>query len=141
MRIFEILIIASLLLTWVFSITRLRSPLPRAGSTLKYGKAARAFPVWLSGAGLALVALHLVFEGYRWQMVPAYALVVIFFLLALWRAAASGRDGLPAAQESSRPLALCGAACAARGWMRTISPYAHHKNRAIPNPSASPVET
>lgn len=43
-------------------------------------------PRWLYWAALGLVALHLIVEGYRWQMVPAYLLVTAISLPAVVRA-------------------------------------------------------
>ena len=49
----------------------------------------RKRPHWLlifPGLATLFTALHLAFEGYRWQMVPAYGLTAVFFLLGLrWR--------------------------------------------------------
>ena len=45
-------------------------------------------PRWidlLPGAALLLMIIQLVVEGYRWQMLPLYALVVVLFLLTLPR--------------------------------------------------------
>lgn len=36
-------------------------------------------------AGIILLLLHLVLEGYRWQVIPAYGLTAVLFLAALWR--------------------------------------------------------
>jgi hypothetical protein len=47
-------------------------------------------------AALLLVLLHLIFEGYRWQMVPAYALTALLFLATL-------RDILPRGEVPTRP--------------------------------------
>lgn len=33
---------------------------------------------------LSLVATHLISEGYRWQMIPAYGVAVVLLLLCLW---------------------------------------------------------
>ncbi|WP_420644840.1 alpha/beta hydrolase family protein [Candidatus Leptofilum sp.] len=53
----------------------------------------RKRPHWLlilPGLATLFAALHLAFEGYRWQMIPAYGLTAVFFLLALrWRDATS----------------------------------------------------
>jgi predicted dienelactone hydrolase len=38
---------------------------------------------WLPTTALALALLHLALEGYRWQMIPLYLLVVALFLLSL----------------------------------------------------------
>ena len=45
-------------------------------------------PFWanyLPGAAILLILVHLIREGYRWQMVPAYALVVLLFVLSVPR--------------------------------------------------------
>ncbi|MGH8679471.1 MAG: alpha/beta hydrolase family protein [Burkholderiales bacterium] len=75
MRIFEILLLATLL----------------TGVVLLFLPAARR-PAWrqaLPWLGLALIALHLLIEGYRWQMVPAYALTAILLLAGLRARAAA----------------------------------------------------
>ena len=38
----------------------------------------------LPAAGVLLMLLHFVIEGYRWQMVPLYGLVLFFLTLSLW---------------------------------------------------------
>ncbi|MGH8250030.1 MAG: alpha/beta hydrolase family protein [Steroidobacteraceae bacterium] len=66
MRILEVLLLAALLPT-LFSLFMAKPARPR----------------WLRclpALGLVLLALHLLTEGYRWQMVPAYALTVLFLL-------------------------------------------------------------
>nr|ATZ76730.1 Lip114 [uncultured bacterium] len=40
---------------------------------------------YLPGAAILLILIHLVVEGYRWQMVPAYALTALLFLLSVPR--------------------------------------------------------
>ncbi|WP_420632051.1 alpha/beta hydrolase family protein [Candidatus Leptofilum sp.] len=71
MRLFEILILIVLLLTLLWLLF------------------SRKRPHWLlvpPGLAVLFAALHLAFEGYRWQMVPAYGLTAVCFLLALrWR--------------------------------------------------------
>jgi len=45
-------------------------------------------PSWtnyLPGAVILLILIHLVMEGYRWQMVPTYALAILLFVLSLLR--------------------------------------------------------
>jgi hypothetical protein len=70
MRLLEILILISLLsslLIWLLPPLKLR---------------------WLpftTGAGVVLTLLHLVLEGYRWQMIPLYVLVFLLFILSLPR--------------------------------------------------------
>jgi predicted dienelactone hydrolase len=66
MRLIEILILVWLLLMWVL-LRRTRPP------GLK----------WLSATAVLLVILHLILEGYRWQMVPAYLLVAGLIVWAL----------------------------------------------------------
>jgi predicted dienelactone hydrolase len=69
MRILEILTLATLLTTFigVFVPERKR---PR-------------WIAFLPGLAVLLVLAHLVLEGYRWQMVPAYGLTVLAFLAAV----------------------------------------------------------
>jgi predicted dienelactone hydrolase len=71
MRLFEILLLIALLLPLLWLLVN------------------RKRPHWLlilPGLATLFTALHLAFEGYRWQMVPAYALTAVFFILALrWR--------------------------------------------------------
>lgn len=53
-----------------------------------------------------LVIVHLVFEKYRWQMVPAYGLILLFFLLSIsW--IKRGRR-LPDKQSHGRVLTIIG---------------------------------
>lgn len=57
-------------------------------------------PTWLALFAVVPVVVglaHLLIEGYRWQMVPAYALAVFFLLLAL-----AGRQRQPAVATRSR---------------------------------------
>ena len=66
MRLFEILTLATLLLTFIGFL------LPRS-----------KWPRWMAflpGMAVLLILLHLITEGYRWQMVPAYALAALTFL-------------------------------------------------------------
>ncbi len=68
----------------------------------------RARPRWIDLLVLAapIVALvHLVAEGYRWQMIPAYALVVLLFGMALWR---RFRPGNPRRRIASIAFGLLG---------------------------------
>ena len=60
MRLIEILILVCCLLLLVWPLLRRAGP-----SWLK----------WLSATAVLLVILHLIIEGYRWQMVPAYGLI------------------------------------------------------------------
>jgi hypothetical protein len=66
MRILEILILATLLLTYL-------------GFFVPEGKRPR-WMAFLPSLIVLLVLAHLVLEGYRWQMVPAYALTALTFL-------------------------------------------------------------
>jgi predicted dienelactone hydrolase len=66
MRILEILTCATLLLTFI-------------GFFVPRGKKPR-WVAFLPSLIVLLVLAHLVLEGYRWQMVPAYALTVLTFL-------------------------------------------------------------
>ncbi len=66
-------------------------------------------PDWrhtLPGLGIVLVVAHLVVEGYRWQMVPAYALTGAFLLASL---RALARRDPPPASRWRRALAILGA--------------------------------
>lgn len=69
MRIFEAAILASLLAILTGCFLR---PARRPG-----------WLVYLPGAALALVLIHLAVDGYRWQMVPAYAMVLILLVSTL----------------------------------------------------------
>jgi hypothetical protein len=42
-------------------------------------------PDWLSLAALPVALLHLLLEGYRWQMIPVYGLVVVLSVGAIGR--------------------------------------------------------
>lgn len=95
MRILEILLLATLLPGVAFLF------LP-----------ARRRPRWrhyLPILGLVLIVLHLVVEGYRWQMVPAYALTGAF-LLASRRTVARRVPDPPPASRWRKALAIVGAA-------------------------------
>jgi hypothetical protein len=37
---------------------------------------------WLPSLSIVIVVLHLLLEKYRWQMLPAYSLALLFFLLS-----------------------------------------------------------
>lgn len=85
MRPFEIVILAGLLLVLLGCIP------PRS-----------LRPPWLAyvpGLTLALVVVHLLLEGYRWQMVPAYSLAMLLFFLSLTR---PGREDAPPDEQTSR---------------------------------------
>jgi len=63
----------------------------------------RKRPRWIDFLPLVAVLLlliHLIREGYRWQMVPAYALTGLAFLLTVWRAFRPGP--VPADKPVSR---------------------------------------
>ena len=66
MRILEILTLATLLLTYL-------------GFFVPEGKRPR-WMAFLPSLAVVLALTHLILEGYRWQMVPAYALTVLTFL-------------------------------------------------------------
>ena len=68
MRLLEILILVALLLPLIWQLFSRNRP-----------KWLAVFPI----VGLLVTILHLVLEGYRWQMVPAYLLTAVFFLLAV----------------------------------------------------------
>ncbi|MCI0356398.1 MAG: hypothetical protein L0099_15375 [Acidobacteria bacterium] len=86
MRIFEILLLATLLPSFVgLFVTRQRKP-----RWLHY------LPV----LGVVFIALHLLTEGYRWQMVPAYVLTAVFLLAS---ALAFSRKGLPSDSPQNPP--------------------------------------
>ncbi len=94
MRILEILLLATLLLC----VIALFLPAPRR-------------PYWrhyLPALGIVLIVLHLVIEGYRWQMVPAYALTLVFLLAALRALRRRVSDPLPASRWR-RAFAIVGA--------------------------------
>ena len=40
---------------------------------------------WISVAALGVMALHLIFEGYRWQMIPLYGITIGMGIYSLWR--------------------------------------------------------
>ncbi len=71
MRLFEILLLIALLVLLLWLLVSRKRP---------------SWLLALPGLATLLAALHFAFEGYRWQMVPAYGLTAVFFLLALrWR--------------------------------------------------------
>jgi len=85
MRLFETLTLITLLLSLLsFFVPRGKRP---------------RWMAFLPGLALLLVLAHLVLEGYRWQMIPAYALTVLT-CLATARATIQGAD--PQAKPSSR---------------------------------------
>ena len=86
MRFFEALTILSLAAT---------------ACALMWAPARRARPVqWLPWAAGGAVVLHFALEGARWQMVPAYALAIVFAVLSLraMRAEPDAASGEPAAR-------------------------------------------
>lgn len=70
MRLIETLILVCCLLLLVWSLKRKTHP---------------RWLDWLSVTAVLLLILHLIFEGYRWQMVPAYMLVAGLVALTLSR--------------------------------------------------------
>ena len=68
MRPLEILILVALLSPLIWQLFSRNRP-----------KWLAVFPI----VGLLVTILHLVLEGYRWQMIPAYLLTAVFFLLAV----------------------------------------------------------
>ena len=56
-------------------IIRIILPLFRRGRWIEWG----------SLAVLSVMALHLIFEGYRWQMIPLYGITLWLSAIAFWR--------------------------------------------------------
>ncbi len=71
MRLFEILILSTLFVSWVGVAF---PPIKRS-----------SWIVYIPGLGILLTLIHLGLEKFRWQMLPAYALVLIVFFLSLRR--------------------------------------------------------
>ncbi len=40
---------------------------------------------WISVTALGVMGLHLIFEGYRWQMIPLYAITLGMSIFSIWR--------------------------------------------------------
>ena len=40
---------------------------------------------WISVAALGVMGLHLIFEGYRWQMIPLYGITLGLACFSIWR--------------------------------------------------------
>ncbi|MGH8250025.1 MAG: alpha/beta hydrolase family protein [Steroidobacteraceae bacterium] len=100
MRILEILILAILL--------------PGFGSLFVAPQKRSHWLRYLPGLGAVFIALHLLMEGYRWQMVPAYALTTAFVVPLAWRFAQQGHlsselRGPPAASRWRTALRITGA--------------------------------
>jgi predicted dienelactone hydrolase len=82
-------------------------------SLLAYLVPTRRWPRWLfllPAVAALLVVIHLVVEGYRWQMVPAYALAAIMLVGMVWgiRQAAESQREAPSLRR--RILTLFGVA-------------------------------
>ena len=69
MRLFELLLIFSLIFLWSVVVNPKRRQL------------FLALPI----ASLSLLLIHLLIEGYRWQMIPAYGLTAVLSLYSLWQ--------------------------------------------------------
>ncbi len=68
MRTLELILVLVLL-------TRFVAPLIRKESWVE----------WISVTALGVLGLHLVFEGYRWQMVPLYGITLGMGIFSIWR--------------------------------------------------------
>jgi len=42
---------------------------------------------WVSLVALGVMSLHLIFEGYRWQMIPLYGITIGLSVISIWRVA------------------------------------------------------
>ena len=73
---------------------------------------ARRWRSWLPVAALAATAAHLLLEGYRWQMVPLYALVVVLAALDAIRLLRPGRASRPQTRPARRTR---------RGWAALVA--------------------
>ena len=70
-------------------------------------------PRWLSilpALAALLVVIHLAAEGYRWQMVPAYALAAIMLFRMVWGIRQAAKPQREAPSRRRRILALFGVA-------------------------------
>lgn len=91
MRTLEILLAATLLLTLI-------------GFFFRQDTRPHIF-TFLPSVGLLLIVLHLIIEGYRWQMLPMYALTVILFLVTVKRLV-KGKTLSPTRPASRKRTAL-----------------------------------
>lgn len=76
-----------LALTLIHSLILTMFIVPPMRRRVSKGGAARTSLIALLIASLALIGIHLLIEGYRWQMIPIYALTAInaTILLGIWR--------------------------------------------------------
>jgi len=88
MRTFEILILATLFLSFLVHFWRVEKRPSQAN--------------YLPGLALLFILIHLVIERYRWQMVPAYALAILLFALSLPQLL--GKKAKPPAARSRKIL-------------------------------------
>lgn len=72
MRFFEILLLATAALTLFWTFLPLRRPF------------------WLEWLPVGALLLHAIFEGYRWQMLPGYAVTAVLLLISLIRLQKNG---------------------------------------------------
>jgi hypothetical protein len=82
-------------------------------SLLAYLIPIRRRPRWLfllPALAALLVLIHLVVEGYRWQMVPAYALAAIILAGMVWGIRQAAKPQCEAPSRGRRILALYGVA-------------------------------
>jgi len=91
-RLFEILIYITIFVRWIgYAFPSIkRSP----------------WIVYIPGLGMLFTLIHLGLEKFRWQMLPAYGLVFVFFLLSLRRIKSGGRP--PDKQPPRRFLLILG---------------------------------
>ncbi len=104
MRLFEVLTLAAILPVLVWLLL----PWPR--------------PRWvdfLPGTAVILMILHLFFEGYRWQMLPAYVLVLLLFLITLPRLRVNSPQ-----EKSWSAWSIAGSVLGLLLWLATLAlPY------------------